>query len=98
MGTNYYLHKTAENGFNEILHIGKSSFGWRFVFRGYENITCRNHWMLKMVGGHIFDEYDRKINQDDFWKKVESKIEDRHGGASIDCLIGEDRFIFKEFS
>jgi len=98
MGTNYYLHKTNAEGFNEILHIGKSSVGWRFVFRGYDNIQCRYDWIMKMEGGHIFDEYDRKITYDSFWEMVESKIGDRHGSGLDDALIGEDRFTFRTFS
>ena len=39
MGTNYYIKK-KNGGYKDIIHIGKSSAGWKFLFQSvpdYEN-------------------------------------------------------------
>jgi len=34
MGMNYYLRKNDEVGVEQQVHLGKSSHGWQFTFRG----------------------------------------------------------------
>lgn len=34
MGMNYYLRKNDEDGVGRKVHLGKSSAGWTFTFRG----------------------------------------------------------------
>ena len=73
MGTNYYLRtgnkitKTCNCGFehelDEELHIGKSSYGWKFVLHiiPERGINELEDWEELFKTGKIFDEYDREI-------------------------------------
>ena len=84
MGTNYYLrlfpcptcHKSDES-----LHIGKSSYGWTFSFRGYDGSTgepvikSEKDWrrVMKEPDRGIYDEYGRNISYKRFWQLVSKK-------------------------
>ena len=62
----------------EKIHIGKSSFGWKFIFdynhfkyydlnrKSINDFLCRNDVKL-------YDEYGEQVSIDDFWKLVDSK-------------------------
>ena len=78
MGTNYYLRENLceHCGRYETLHIGRSSAGWTFGFRGYpegEGPRSAKEWRETMKKGTIVDEYDREVTQDWFWMLVEGK-------------------------
>jgi hypothetical protein len=100
MGTNYFLHtnicphcKRSENQ----VHIGKSSMGWPFLFRGYPEkdcwpdgiphpITGALEWeeLMRVAiekGGAIIDEYGTHHTFDEFWQMVRRKQEDTRGEA-----------------
>jgi hypothetical protein len=82
MGTNYYVepppccptcgHRA------DIVHIGKSSMGWRFTFRGYpeQGLTSAKAWFAYLEGKRINDEYDRPVTLDEFKALVERKKSD----------------------
>lgn len=85
MGLNFY-HRTnicEHCGRYDTRHIGKSSMGWQFGFRGYKpdeydddqtRIESYKDWLaLLEAGGKIFDEYGKEISLDDFKAMVESK-------------------------
>lgn len=73
MGTNYYLRtgkkiiKTCDCGFehelDEELHIGKSSWGWKFVLHiiPERGINELEDWEELFKTGKIFDEYNNEI-------------------------------------
>jgi|GEM_PF-1427931 len=77
MGTNYYhrskpcekcgTHKTEK-------HIGKSSCGWQFHFRGYrdDGIVNFQDWLKEFGDSNkeIYDEYGEKIEIKDFIDRV----------------------------
>lgn len=90
MGTNYYLHtdvcehcKRSEN----VIHVGKSSAGWPFLFRGYRKwppdglphpITSATEWRAFIASAieqkaKLRDEYGKEQDIADFWKFVERK-------------------------
>lgn len=62
----------------EKIHIGKSSFGWKFIFdynhfkyydlnrKSINDFLCRNDVKL-------YDEYGEQVSIDDFWGLVDSK-------------------------
>jgi hypothetical protein len=62
----------------EKIHIGKSSFGWKFIFdynhfkyydlnrKSINDFLCRNDVKL-------YDEYGEQVSIDDFWRLVDSK-------------------------
>lgn len=77
MGTNYYVVKdvcNCCNRYDEEYHIGKSSVGWSFSFRGYksENLTSWNSWKDFLKDKHIKDEYGETISYDDFVTMIET--------------------------
>lgn len=83
MSTNYYArYNTCEccERYDEI-HIGKSSVGWTFSFRGYNN-ECDNFVIksykelinvIKNNNMNIYDEYGHKTSLQEFKDLVESK-------------------------
>lgn len=81
MGSNYYLRLRfcrSCDRFDEH-HIGKSSAGWKFLFRVTKNIDVDEwkgetlHYKNWSDEEGIFDEYGQKVSYDDFWVKVEGK-------------------------
>jgi hypothetical protein len=78
MGTNYYAVKKKPSEYNNEIHIGKSSGGWRFLFQGYSDeltINSKEDWekFLKNDEYVIMDEYGSRISYKDFFKLVEDK-------------------------
>ena len=77
MGTNYYLHynNCEQCNITDIIHIGKCSCGWKFLFRWYYNIQNIEEYkqIMNQKGSCIIDEYDRIISYEDFWSMVEQK-------------------------
>jgi hypothetical protein len=100
MGTNYtlYYNKCKCCKRSDELHIGKSSAGWKFLFRKHsgkaENIQ---QWKELTAKGEIIDEYGRLVTNDWFWDLVENKQkESRHTNAGE--LIDGYNFADYEFS
>lgn len=107
MGTNYYVqaHTCPTCRRSERIHIGKSSVGWRFIFRGYErddgeqtrpyNIT---DWKIHLADENvqIFDEYDRPVSKTDFWAMVVGKKDQRHDPNAIHDDLAD--ILLREFS
>lgn len=105
MGTNYYALFdlcSACKGYGQRLHIGKSSLGWRFTFRGYRAqdgysppITSYKDWLrvLSMPGVIITDGYERNIPLEKFKEFVKSKRSAKSGHVEYckkDKTIGEE--------
>jgi hypothetical protein len=94
MGTNYYLHiNTCPhcNKPDDIIHIGKKSFGWAFTIRGYENIYSFADQTIELLK----DRGIKSIKSWETWKKiilarfpVATIIKDEYGKS-----IGKRRFI-----
>lgn len=71
MGTNYYLHKPGANHCDhcgredagDVLHIGKSSFGWCFALHVMpdDGINDLPDWQARFGEGQIRDEYGDAI-------------------------------------
>ncbi|MBQ0014670.1 MAG: hypothetical protein KBS82_05030 [Oscillospiraceae bacterium] len=57
MGTNYYLVKDSAT-VRPPLHIGKASFGWKFIFRLYEDLELEGYE----------EEYFNSITNIEEWK------------------------------
>jgi len=85
MGTNYYLHQNVCEHCkrsDEPVHIGKSSGGWSFSFRGYRSehdplgaITSEADWrrVITEGDGQILNEYGDRIGVIEFWQMIEAK-------------------------
>ena len=83
MGTNYYVAKNkcdCCNRYDEEFHIGKSSGGWAFTFRGYKydglvSWKLYKEYLWQAIythGKYIVDEYGEFIDYDDFVTMVET--------------------------
>lgn len=101
MGTNYYAVKKKPS-LEEPIHIGKSSFGWLFLFQE-QNDTYREYpiewhtynqvkeWLEKHAIGEnapyvILDEYEREIPLEELLKLIEMKQRDER------CKNNPDNF------
>lgn len=79
MGTNYYLHENACTACHrgDVLHVGKSSVGWAFIFRGHPDrgIVTSVDWRKRIAESlcGLYDEYDRLVTPEEFWELVEAK-------------------------
>ena len=80
MGTNYYLRTKPCQICGEVkkeIHIGKSSCGWQFLFKGYkeENIFSYKQWLEEIDDPRkeIINEYGEIVSLDDFRKCVENE-------------------------
>jgi hypothetical protein len=94
MGTNYYIIKNLCDccqRYDRFAHIGKSSGGWQFTFRGYRaawsddfteelNILSFTDWKnyLKRTKAHIKDEYGADISLKDFISLVEANKSEKY--------------------
>ena len=98
MGTNYYcetgrmLEVECDCGFThmmpETLHIGKSSFGWRFTLHSIpeKGLTEWRRWeeLLSGDGVRIFDEYGNVVG----FGELRSTVLER-GNRSVNGLTKE---------
>ena len=79
MGTNYY-HRTDIcehcDRYSER-HIGLSSGGWQFTFRGYNDVMPKilsfEDWKRELKNGKIFSGYGEEICFEEFVAFVEEK-------------------------
>ncbi|MEK6281897.1 MAG: hypothetical protein AABN95_16205 [Acidobacteriota bacterium] len=86
MGTNYYtVTNVCEHckRHDHDKHIGKSSAGWTFSFRGYREdydvskIETFEQWKLELAHARIFDEYGKEITLTQFIALVDMKKGER---------------------
>lgn len=56
-------------------HIGKSSYGWRFLLQVYPqlNINSLEDWKKLLSEGTIFDEYGDKISKEEMLEEITNK-------------------------
>lgn len=85
MGTNYYAVQKKPT-IASPLHIGKSSYGWKFLFHEVNRGFCEYDYDLEIHTFEqwkdylqnnkeiiILDEYDRKISVKDFFELIAEK-------------------------
>jgi len=76
MGTNYYARVRHCDKCNrgDDLHIGKSSMGWKFSFRGHRDhsppLTTEQAWRDFLRDVPIFDEYGDRVEYEEFWTRA----------------------------
>jgi len=93
MGTNYYaiLNYCDHCGRGDKIHIGKSSAGWTFGFRGYTSvygcdglvtpIKSYQDWIVYLDDKRIENEYGEQFTLDDFMDIVKSKKDSKSNHA-----------------
>lgn len=70
-----------------IVHIGKSSYGWKFCFNhNDEKYYKKNRKSIDefIKSGTLYNEYYEEVDPNEFWKLVDSKQEDRVDEYSFD--------------
>lgn len=77
MGTNYYVatnHCECCSRYDKEYHIGKSSMGWAFSFRGYrpERLVSWKQWKEFLKDKVIMDEYGERMTYDSFVDMIET--------------------------
>lgn len=78
MGTNYYVEQNrceCCDRYDTTHHIGKSSWGWSFSFRGHrdENLTSWREWKAFLSDKTIVDEYGEPIDYREFCRMIENE-------------------------
>ena len=78
MGTNYYVASNVCeccNRYDEEYHIGKSSYGWAFSFRGYrpERLVSWSAWKEFLRDKAIMDEYGDRVDYSEFVRMIETE-------------------------
>lgn len=105
METNYYFQPNGceHCGHNpDLIHIGKSSYGWNFLLHVDPVIGLNNldDWKKRWESGSIVDEYGGIFTPDQMLESImgrprnwQSSVElsDRHsyGGETWDHCLGE---------
>jgi len=77
MGTNYYVVENVCEcckRYDKTYHIGKSSRGWAFHFRGYkyDGLTTWQKWKEYLKDAKIRNEYGEDVPYDGFVHMVET--------------------------
>lgn len=76
MGTNYYVaknHCECCDRYDKEYHIGKSSHGWAFSFRGYrsEQLVSWQAWKEFLKDKIIMNEYQQQVDYGRFVEYIE---------------------------
>lgn len=91
MGTNYYIRTPGckeacpHCAESELIHLGKSSMGWKFGFRSptgapRDEAYVRWHALIDVYllnGAHIEDEYGTVVTKQELLDLIESKQDQR---------------------
>lgn len=108
MGMNYYAVKKAPSVYNRVIHIGKSSYGWLFLFHTNEKFRDYDQFVRfiennKKTGEFvIMNEEDKEVNPDELIKLIQEKQNDPFNIENPDNFkynrnIGGYRFDDREF-
>lgn len=114
MGTNYYMRtrsttcKCCQRANEEdIIHIGKSSWGWTFSFMGYTKewhvprIESYKDWKMTLSNPdtYIMNEYDEEVSKEEFFEMVEDKQKEKGNRNHAEdytenCFLDKDGYSF----
>ena len=108
MGTNYYVNTPScpnaceHCSETERVHLGKSSAGWRFLFRAapeWPRDEAFAHWVRRALSGSITDEYGRECDLTELLDLVYGKADGKAESPSVNAFTssGHD-FLDREFS
>lgn len=104
MGTNYYVRtRTCDNPkHHDFVHVGKSSHGWRFLFRAHGGLRSVDDW-FRYLDDH-FDAIESENGNGVTVEYLRSLVAGKHNGHSHDVLgeghwrDGPADFYDREFS
>jgi hypothetical protein len=96
MGTNYFLQGKACDSCGHVeikKHIGKSSLGWEFHFRGYRelSIVSIEDWENECADERkvIVDEYGEKIEKVEFFRRARASKEEHALLNQYNVTVGQ---------
>lgn len=120
MGTNYFIRTPPSCGGKcahhcpgeEEIHLGKSSAGWAFTFRGYPEpaeasslvtwpVTDFGSWRRLLDLGPVYDEYGQEVTPAELLERIESKrggVNDTYPELRDYLDEAGNRFVPREFS
>lgn len=80
MGTNYYLHTDfcpCCGKPRKTIHLGKSSFGWKFLFHKTKEIYDYDSFYKSIKNGVVYDEYGEIWTTDNLIDLIVAKQGDK---------------------
>lgn len=95
MSTNYYAVRKEPLLYNRIIHLGKSSCGWLFLFHETEEIHTFPQfvkWLEDNVDTGewvLFDEYNKQITKEELLGLIELKQNDIRVKNNPDNFIND---------
>jgi hypothetical protein len=106
MGTNYYAVKKEPRVYDRVIHLGKSSFGWRFLFHETEDIRTFpqfKRWLSENIGDTkeyvLMNEYNEEVTVVELIELIEIKQKENNPDNFSHCKdIDGYRFSDREFS
>ena len=83
MGTNYYAVKKKPSLYNRMIHIGKSSAGWLFLFHDCDEFHTYpqfKKWLEREVPNEyvLCNEYNEEISKEELLDIIDTKQKDEH--------------------
>ena len=82
MGTNYYMMKQGNNGKEKLVHLGKKSCGWNFLFRGDKSrgVDDWARWFqrvkaLNMRGYEFWNDNGSMLTLEEFFSMASKREE-----------------------
>ena len=97
MGTNYYVKtndKVFKDGFDvdEILHVGKSSYGWYFSLHVIpeRGINTLRDWLPILQNGVIHNEYGETISYENMLRTIKRDEDPEVGSWGIKPDINKE--------
>lgn len=105
MGTNYYAVRVAPCVFNRVIHLGKQSHGWRFLFQGNNEIHSYNDFLFWLdnnvdTGDYVLmDEYNQSIQKSQLIDIIQANQNNENANNFRYCQnVDGYRFDYTEFS
>ena len=95
MGTNYYLYYNfchCCGQARKIVHLGKSSIGWRFIFYKHDFVKNFEDFKNFIKQGTIKNEYGEILSEEELLKLIKLKQTDE---IDPDCEIIDD-YVFSD--
>ena len=78
MGTNYYAIRKKPCLYGRVIHIGKSSCGWMFLFQDCDEFHTYpqfKKWLDREVPNEyvLFDEYNQEVSKEELLELIDIK-------------------------
>jgi hypothetical protein len=101
MGTNYYLQSPkcdACGSSGTLLHVGKQSEGWKFLWRAHDDSTMHlrsaKDWIMYLLKSkaELVDEYGQALNKLNFIAEVFAQQKQKSHLGGHTNFVDQDNF------